>query len=225
MKYELQTIPLWDALHKESECPVCLLMNEAEKDGLSYYLESSVMNPETRVEVNKRGFCHHHWSKLLETRKAHPLSLITHTHFEKLITEYEKSFKKGTLFQKPKRGCLICSFMRERLNRYLFTIIKLWESDELFKKAFLESKGVCLYHLPSLLEMGKKVLRKREAEKFFSDLNSLTLSNMRRLEADLLWMTQKYKAENFDKPWNNCEDAHQRVIEKISGSGHLYEES
>ena len=52
MKVVLETIPVWDAFKKETECPVCALMEEAEKDGISYYLTSAIMTPEVRVETN-----------------------------------------------------------------------------------------------------------------------------------------------------------------------------
>ena len=56
MKVVLETIPVWDAFKKETECPVCALMEEAEKDGISYYLSSAIMTPEVRVETNDKGF-------------------------------------------------------------------------------------------------------------------------------------------------------------------------
>jgi hypothetical protein len=32
MKYELETIPVWDAYQSDSECPLCLLMKKAEEE-------------------------------------------------------------------------------------------------------------------------------------------------------------------------------------------------
>ena len=40
---------------------------------------------------------------------------------------------------------------------------------------------------------------------------------MDRVQKDDWWMTQKYKSENKDKPWNGAEDAHKRAVEKLVG--------
>ena len=34
-------------------------------------------------------------------------------------------------------------------------------------------------------------------------------------------MTQKYKSENKDKPWNGAEDAHRRAVEKVVGKARV----
>ena len=34
-------------------------------------------------------------------------------------------------------------------------------------------------------------------------------------------MTQKYKGENYDKPWNGCEDAHKRAVLKLIGEANV----
>ena len=52
MKIVLETIPVWDAFRASDECPLCTLMEKAEKDALSYYLSSAIMTPEVRVETN-----------------------------------------------------------------------------------------------------------------------------------------------------------------------------
>ena len=94
MKYELETIPVWDAFKQECECPVCILHDRAEETYLKFFLGNSVMVPEMRVEVNKTGFCPEHFQKLLQKRSPHYLGLMTHTHFKELITKLENEFKQ-----------------------------------------------------------------------------------------------------------------------------------
>ena len=60
MKYHLDTIPVWDAYHEESECPFCILKDNSEKAYVDSFLGGSVMEPDTRIEVNDTGFCPHH---------------------------------------------------------------------------------------------------------------------------------------------------------------------
>lgn len=239
MKYELETIPVWDALEKGDECLMCLLMKEAHKDAISYYMGSSVMHSETRVEVNKTGFCPTHWKDLMEYRSAQSLSLVSHTFLQETIKElatYKKSIsksKKGkglekeitklfSFLEKREKGCVVCTKMENRLLRYAFTLVKLFTENSDFKTAFLHSKGLCLYHTKDVLEMAKKVLDKENFYTFSNELIALEYANLERLEKEVLWMTQKYKSEHIHSPWNGCEDAHTRVVNKFIGEGRLF---
>lgn len=94
MKYQLETIPIWDAYEQDSECPLCLLEEKTERNYLNFFLGNSVMNPEMRVKVNQTGFCPLHYKKLFKTREnRHGLGLMTHTHLQKQEELLEKKQK------------------------------------------------------------------------------------------------------------------------------------
>jgi hypothetical protein len=90
MKYHLDTIPVWDAYHQEDECPLCLLESKAEKSYIEFFLSGSVMEPDTRVEVNKTGFCPSHFSMLYQAQNRLGLALITHTHFNETLDKLKR---------------------------------------------------------------------------------------------------------------------------------------
>ena len=94
MKYQLETIPIWDAYKKETECPLCLLEAKAEKNYITFFLGSSIMNPEMRVQVNETGFCPAHYRKLFDAREnRHGLGLMTNTHLH----------RRNELLDKPRK--------------------------------------------------------------------------------------------------------------------------
>jgi hypothetical protein len=240
MKYELETIPVWEALRRESECFLCDLMRDSEHDAISYCLGDSVMNPETRVRVNRIGFCVRHWEALAAAGNPHPLALIGHTYVGETLHALQSSF--GTLhaakpgrktaqaaeglsqvLRERERGCLVCEQMGQRLDRYVFTTIRLWTDDAEFRAALKSGKGVCLHHLEALLKMSTSVLDTHAAGMFAKELSSLTEENLRRLEHQVWWMTQKYKAEHASSPWNGCEDAQKRLVRKLIGEGRIWE--
>ncbi|MGH0053907.1 MAG: DUF6062 family protein [Sphaerochaetaceae bacterium] len=234
MKIELETIPVWDALQRHSECFICDLMAEAQKDAITFYVGNSVMNPETRVKVNEHGFCPKHWRMLTAANKPQGVALMSDTY---LATTREKgeSAINGLLTAKNTRqakkavqafhsvlesrevGCLVCSAMNDRLQRYLYTTSYLWGEDPAFREALTESKGFCLHHFSLLLEMGQKALSSSLYPEFVHAMGQLEIANLDRIAKDVHWMTQKYKSENADKPWNGCEDAHKRVVDKMTG--------
>ncbi len=94
MKYELETIPVWDAFKEGCECPICILFNKAQETYVKFFLGNSVMVPEMRVEVNKTGFCPDHFQMLLQKRSPHYLGLMTHTHLKEYRELLEKKFNK-----------------------------------------------------------------------------------------------------------------------------------
>ena len=57
MRYHIDTIPLWDAMKLEGECLLCALERKTELGEAERYLGASVMEPDTRIQVNAKGFC------------------------------------------------------------------------------------------------------------------------------------------------------------------------
>ena len=234
-KYKLETIPVWDALESECECFLCSLMKEAEQHGVDFYLGSSVMNPETRVQVNETGFCPHHFQMLSEANRPQGLALICDTYLQESRKKLKKSFtnlqkvdpgRKCTNAVKQfncdlevrEKGCLICTQMSKRLDRYIYTIIYMSHNEEDFKKALSKSKGFCLHHFNELISNAVNVLGAKDGTSFIKFITGIELNNLDRIASDVLWLTQKYKGENQDKPFNGCEDAHKRTVSKMLGN-------
>jgi len=238
MKYELQTIPVWDGLRSGCECFICELMKRSETHSVAYFLGSSVMHPETRVQVNTKGFCPTHWAQLIKAGKPQALALISHTYLESTLKDLKKPFehlvsaKAGRktaavveevveAVEKREAGCLICEQMEKTLARYAFTTVHLWKQDPEFRTAFAQSKGVCLHHMTSLLKIAPESLNAEERKFFSQELVQLVSENFSRLEKDVWWMTQKYKSEHKDAPWKGCEDAHKRLVRKLIGESRV----
>ena len=80
MKYQIDTIPVWDAVKERTECPFCLLQEKAEQKQLDYYLGDSVMQSHIRVRTNETGFCAHHYAMMLKSDRKLSLGLMCTTH-------------------------------------------------------------------------------------------------------------------------------------------------
>ena len=81
MKYHIDTIPVWDAMKRDGECLLCALERKTELDEADRYLGASVMEPDIRVQVNRKGFCRKHHGMLygMSNRLGHALMLESHT--------------------------------------------------------------------------------------------------------------------------------------------------
>ncbi len=247
MKYRLETIPVWDSYREGAGCPLCRLDPQADERLVTYYLGPSVMNPETRVKVNERGFCPDHLTKLLARRQPHSLGLMLHTHLTATRDELKrrhqvlegglkKTAGKSALPLRPKAlaagltdlaswlrrrsaDCLICEQKVETEKRYTFTILYLWKTDEEFRTTFASSDGFCQDHTARVLEMAPEALGPAREAAFVRELLEVTGRALDVLEADLLWFTQKFDALNADKPWGSAEGAHRRAVARMGGDG------
>ncbi len=237
-KYQLETIPVWDGIKSESECFICDLMEQAQKDSVEFYLGSSVMNPETRVKVNSVGFCPQHTSMLVQAGHPNSMAVLWESHLAQTKDKLERTFKDmantrnlkktvlglDSVLGAREQGCLICQRMQGRLDRYCFTIPYIWGQDPEFRKAFEQSKGFCLHHMSHILKMATEALDAKQQKLFAASMADLQLRNLERVSHDLWYMTEHYKSENRDKPWNGCENAQVRAVYKEIGRGRTIRE-
>ena len=236
-KYELETIPIWDAYDQNSECPLCILAERAENHYVEFYLGNSVMVPETRVEINQTGFCPQHFSRLYHGSKdKQPLGLVTHTHYLEYNSALSKRRKRLQTAAKlgagrikrmatsyaeylriKEQSCMICGRLAYTLDRYSYTIVYLWHKKEDFAETFRSSKGFCFHHLPNILDMAVDLLGIAAFNRFLTDLLPIQAQTASTLEEDLLWYTKKFDYQNDDKPWGNARDALKRALQKLAG--------
>ncbi|MBN2441305.1 MAG: hypothetical protein JXJ04_08160 [Spirochaetales bacterium] len=226
MKYQLETIPIWESYEAETECPLCYLEDKFEKYNLSFFLGGSVMEPDIRERVNESGFCPVHFGMLFNEGNKLSLSLMTHTHLRLVLKKLKKFENKPVAkncsefissLKIIKNECALCNKLEETLKRYTFTIVYLWKKEEDFRKTFINSKGFCLPHFADCAAMANEVLTLKRKDLFLTELYQLQLQNLERIEEEILWFTQKYDYRNTDKPWKNSKDALKRTIQKLTG--------
>jgi hypothetical protein len=232
MKYELETIPVWEAYREDGECPLCILEKKTEEQYVKFFLGDSIMDPDTRVAVNKLGFCPEHSEVLFEGGPKLGVALMTHTFLLDFLTVFrekkkawleagEKKEKIPTDFLKflkaTQTSCIFCERVSQTIDRYVFTIMYLFRKDSDFKKTFLAAKGFCLKHLARSLEMGETELSGKTQKEFLNALLAIEEERLSVLEQEILWYTEKFDYRNQDKPWGNSRDALPRTLQKMKG--------
>ena len=247
MKYQLETIPVWEAYEKEGECPVCILEEKTEKHYVDFFLGNSVMVPEIRVQVNQSGFCPHHFALLFSGGNKLGLALMTHTHLTELNKRLEKQLGKllkaartlssdglvkgirgGQSLSRSLREssrdysdhncrCMICERLSNTLKRYAFTIVYLWQKESDFRETLQKSKGFCLPHFYFVNEMAAEVLSGRQLAAWIGDVVPLEQGNLRRLETQVHHFTQKFDYRSDGIPWKDARDALPRALQKLTG--------
>ena len=238
MRYHIDTIPVWDALKKGGECSLCRLRAKIERTDVERYLGASVMEPDTRLRVNAVGFCPRHQSLLFAQPNRLGHALMTHTRLIEVEKQLlpalarMKSGKSGSLFKRdgasPMKaaaqtvreitgGCVICESIEDNMRRYAYTFLHLYKTDDSFRKAFRESRGVCLKDLALLCDMADEALSAKEQQAFAEDLETIETAYLKKLEQDIEWFTLKFDYRNADKPWNDSRDALERTVNALRG--------
>lgn len=233
MQYHLDTIPVWEVMEKETACPLCELYGRCELDEIDRSLGGSVMEPDARIRVNERGICqkHHKLLFLQKNRLGH--ALLTDSHTKELLKKIDSiklPEERRGLFA-PKDGlsalietlkglnapCVICENIQTHMERYLYTFIHLWKTDQGFRAKWEASQGVCLPHAAELLAHAQRHLNAASQRAFAQTLLTLVKSSLAQDEKDLEWFTLKFDYRNHDKPWGNSRNALQRTINRLRG--------
>lgn len=106
MKEKIYTIPVTDAFNTDCECPLCILEKKLEDDAVEYTLGPSMMEPDSRIESNRKGFCRKHFNLLYKQKNRLSLALIIDTHMQEMNNALSASFskKRDTLKQEAQTG-------------------------------------------------------------------------------------------------------------------------
>lgn len=234
MKEKLYTIPVTDAFHLNTECPLCILRRDLEERYIESLMNSGYMEPECRIRTNRLGFCARHNEMLCSMQNKLGIALMTHTHLQEILAELEAActgdekepfrlFKKtdrpqpARILRKRLSTCMLCDEIEETLTRYLQTILYLYETDPSFQSDYRNSKGFCLPHFADLLESAEKKMIGQKKARFIQETSELEIRQLKRTESDLSWFIQKYDYRNQDKPWGTSRGAAQRAVRKLRG--------
>jgi len=238
MKYQIDTIPVWEALEFQGPCMLCTLRAKTEAGEIDRVLGASVMEPDVRVKTNETGICCKHQQMMFATqnRLAHALLMDTHAmevqkKLQKIKTQAERLRESGG---KPLTGrtqdteiadklraltarCIVCETIATHMERYLYTLVYLWKTDPKFKQRLAQSHGLCVPHSADLIEASAKHLRAKERKEFILCCLRLVDEPLAEDEKDLLWFTQKFDYRNQDKPWGNSKSATERTVNRLRG--------
>ncbi|MBE7048756.1 MAG: ABC transporter substrate-binding protein [Ruminococcaceae bacterium] len=233
MKEKIYTIPVTDAMNEGGECPFCTLEKKLETEQVSYALGASMMEPDSRIISNERGYCRRHYEQMSRESQALSLALVLDTHMNELIQKLEKAaenppqknsvFKKHTenltlehILAKNENSCLICEKIQHTLEKFAQVFWYLYKNEHEFKEKVQNCQGFCLPHFALLLSCAPGELSRKVLEDARNTLIQLELSHLKRINEEVNWFTQKFDYRHQNEPWKNAKDAPKRAIEKLA---------
>lgn len=233
MKETIYTIPLSDAFGEPCECPFCKLEKQLETEGVEYALGASMMEPDSRMISNEKGFCRRHFEQMKGQQKALSLALVLDTHVQEVIGKIEKNadniesakglFKKKSpivenLIQeldKLEGSCAICDKLNDTLEKFACVFWYLYKTEPVFKQKVMDCQGFCLVHFRMLLSTASKELSGEKLDVAVKELIEIEIKNLKRISEDINWFTKKFDYRYQDEPWKTSKDAIPRTIEKL----------
>lgn len=229
MKYQVDTIPVWEALEYGGSCPLCSLHAKTEAGEVERALGSSVMEPDVRVRTNETGVCQKHQQMMFLIGNRLPHALLMDTHAEQVLQKLGKirscALRGRDINTKQLAGellalcerCAVCETVDTHMQRYTYTLLHLWKTDPKFRQRFGESKGLCVPHAAGLIEASERHLNAQQRREFAPVCLELLHQPLQTDEEDLHWFTQKFDYKNKDKSWGNSRDAIERTVNRLRG--------
>ena len=241
MKETIYTIPVNEAYDTDCECPLCELEKKLEREAVEFSLGGAMMEPDFRLISNEKGYCTNHYKMMFNTPNKLQMALVLDTHLMEIrktlselgeLPQLKETEKKGLLkksnigdavnkisqtIEKTQTCCVICDKINDTMARYVDVLLYMWANDEVFKKKFESSKGVCLKHFKMLVDGAVTSLKGDNVKSFLNTLIKKENQELDRIQEDIHKFTLKFHYRNQDMPWGTAKDAPKRTIEKLGG--------
>ncbi len=224
MKETICTIPINDIFMEKKGCPFCRMYDMLETQYATFITGSAMMDPETRVSTNKKGFCKKHFEKITEVGKRLPNALILQTHLQYILDNY---FPKNTHSRPDKKKlialdemlhtCYICDRIQNDVEHFLRTVFKEWETNPEFRKLYQEQEFICLEHYQQISTISLKGVPAKHLADFHKDTADLAKKQLELLIADTTHFCNMFDYRNRDADWGNSRDAIERDLRFLAG--------
>ncbi|MBQ8725790.1 MAG: hypothetical protein IJY84_01650 [Clostridia bacterium] len=158
MNYHIGTMLIDENFTEGCDCPICKIKKTVNERLTEQYLGEAVMEEDTRLEVNKLGFCPNHYSMLFSFRSKLGLALQVSTRLLTLRNEITlpkngwQAKKQGETLLKTNKTCVICKYLEEHMVRYYKTVAEVYYNVASFKDRLLAVDGFCMEHYANLLK-------------------------------------------------------------------------
>ena len=223
MKEHIYTIPVTEtfAEHKQ-KCPFCALREKLEKDELELILGASMMEPDIRIETNKKGFCSRHFAKMFNMKNRLGLALMLESHLAEVsdktviwknsLLGKDHTKKASENIRELKKSCYVCERTLEKFSKMMFCAVLLWNNTPEFREKLAKQPYFCLEHAEEYLETARVKLDKKSFAVFAEQLSNVQQNYMNSLMEDVSWFCKKFDYRYENEPWGNAKNSVERAI-------------
>ncbi len=228
---KIYTIPVNEAFEasaadKACGCALCTLYNKLEFNEIDAVLGAAMMEPDIRIETNKKGFCKEHFDIMFGYKNRLGLALILESH---LGENHKAAFPKGLSslmangdkkIAEMTKSCYVCDKIEFHFAHMIDTIALLYTEDFEFRKKFAAQPYFCLPHFSRMMEYAKAKMPKKVFAEFEKCAKSIEEGYYTELTEDISWFCKKFDYRYEDEPWKNSKDAVERAIKFLGSDLH-----
>lgn len=221
MRYDITNIPIAEVFEEGDGCPICRLRNTLEKRAVEYITGAAMMEPDIRIETNKKGFCLTHYRQILGQRNRLSVALMMESHLEELEKEIftglplvGKNAKKQAKDAADKlQGCFVCDQMGDAMQKMLATVCRTYEGQKDFRDLFEKQDCLCLPHFAALVEASAGAMSKKAQPDFAKAASVLAQKYLTELRSDVHHFCKMYDHSNAgNNDWGNSKDSIERAV-------------
>ena len=220
MRYDITNIPVAEVFEEGDGCPICRLRNTLEKRAIEYITGAAMMEPDIRLETNKKGFCLTHYRQMLGQRNRLSVALT----MECRLVELERQIFSGSFIGKAAKKqakdaaealttCYVCEQMEDAMQKMLATVCRTWEGQKDFRDLFERQDSLCLPHFAALVEISSGAMSKKAQPDFAKAASKLAKNYLTTLRADVHHFCGMYDHSNAgNNDWGNSKDSIERSV-------------
>ena len=192
MKETICTIPINDIFMPKDGCPICRMEKMLEEQYVKFITGDAMMEPNIRIETNKKGFCHRHFSQMFESGQKLPNALILESHLQEIIDNFMPKKLKGKPDKKQLEGiknelnsCYVCDRIEWDMRHFMATIFVEWAKGEEFRRLYNEQPFICLKHYSFIMETATATggMPSKHLADFHAETAALTKNYLESLKA------------------------------------------
>lgn len=216
MREDICSIPVNDVFTPKDGCPFCRMRDMLEDRMATYITGAAMMEPDVRIETNRLGFCGEHFNQILARGSRLSVALI----LESLLAEVQSevfpegktSAKKVVAAVKEREShCFVCENIDTNMKHLVDNTLKLWQTDEDFRKLYSEQQFICMSHYGMVIEAAMK-MPKKNFPQFEAETTGLAKKYLQTLSGDITHFCRMFDYRNAGGDWGNSRDAIERAI-------------
>lgn len=226
MKETICTIPINDIFMPKDGCPICRMEKMLEEQYVKFITGDAMMEPNIRIETNKKGFCHRHFTQMFESGQKLPNALILESHLQEIIDNFMPKKLKGKPDKKQLEGlkteldsCYVCDRIQWDMRHFMATIFVEWAKGEEFRKLYNEQPFICLKHYSFIMEtaVAKGGMPSKHLADFHAETAALTKNYLESLKTDITHFCSMFDYRSKGQEWGTSKDSIERSIEFLTG--------
>lgn len=224
VKETIVTIPINDLFAPKDGCPLCRMENMLEEQYCEFITGDAMMEPSVRVETNKKGFCHRHFSRMTQVGQKLPNALILESHLQEILEQHmPKKAGKPDKKQLEALGemlssCYVCDRVERDMLHLMATVFAEWSKGGEFRNTFRDQPFICLNHYRFMMSAAssKGGVPSKQLAEFHADTLELVKNYLETLKKDISHFVTMFDYRSKGQEWGTSIDSIERSIEFLT---------